>query len=383
MITVLTTSNSAVLRQLGSRPFQRLGVRHRLATTGPEALEIIRRERPALAIIDTELPDMDGYELCAKVKADPELRGTRVMLVVGSMMTRAQLEQLGDSGCDDVFSVPAPSDELYQHAARLLNLPCRAARRIQAQVRIEVNAGAQVIAGKVDNISASGAKVILEAPVVGAKEVRMRLFRTDEERAAVVRARVVWQRPDEGGGLAMGVEFFDLLPEMQRMLADLALWDIAETEDGLQVILHGDFTEVTDFEPLRVHLEGKPRVEFDLAGVRYMNSSGVRNWAAFLRLLKESDYSFLRCSVAFTSQAGMVPAVIGKGHVLSFLAPYHCDECDRSEERLLQSAALTAPTPSIPPRFRCSQCGGDLAFDDVAERYFAFLEHERASATTP
>jgi CheY-like chemotaxis protein len=377
MITVLTTSNSAVLRQLSSRPFQRLGVRHRLATTGPEALEIIRRERPALAIVDTELPEMNGYELCSKVKGDPELRGTRVMLVVGSMMTRAQLEQLGDSGCDDVFSVPAPSDELYQHAARLLNLPCRSARRIQAQVRIEVNAGAQVISGKVDNISSTGAKVILEAPVVGAKEVRLRLFRTDEERAAVVRGRIVWQRPDEAGGLAVGVEFFDLLPEMQRMLADLALWDLAESDEGVQVILHGDFTEVTDFEQLRAHVDTAPEVQFDLAGVRYLNSSGVRNWAAFLRQLK-AGYSFVRCSVAFTSQAGMVPAVIGKGRVLSFLAPYHCDECDRSEERLLQSAALTSPTPAVPPRFRCGQCGGELAFDDVAERYFAFLEHEQA-----
>ena len=135
---------------------------------------------------------------------------------------------------------------------------------------------------------------------------------------------------------------------------------------------------MTDFDQLRLHLEGTAKVEFDLAGVRYMNSSGVRNWAAFLRQLKETDCSFVRCSVAFTSQAGMVPAVVGKGHVLSFLAPYHCDECDRSEERLLQTAALTEPSPVIPPRFRCSQCGGELEFDDVAERYFAFLEHEKA-----
>jgi CheY-like chemotaxis protein len=350
------------LRQLGSRPFQRLGVRHRLASTGPEALEIVRRERPALCIVDTELPEMNGYELCSRIKADPELRGTRVMLVVSAVMNRAEIERLGQSGCDDVFSIPAPSDELYQHAARLLDLPHRQDRRIHVQVRIEVSAGAQVIAGRVENISSTGAKVILESPVVGVREVRLRLFRADDDRAAVVRGRIVWQRLDDIGGLAMGVEFFDLLPEMQRTIADLALWDISETEAGLQVLLHGDFTEVTDFDPLRTRLSGK--VEFDLSGVRYMNSSGVRNWAAFLRAIREIEYTFVRCSE-------------------SFLAPYHCDECDRSEERLLQTAALTKPSPVIPPRFRCSQCGGDLAFDDVAERYFAFLEHSLPASPPP
>jgi len=160
------------------------------------------------------------------------------------------------------------------------------------------------------------------------------------------------------------------------MVADLSLWDIVEMDDGYQVILHGDFTEVTDFDNLLAHLQGVKKVEFDLQGVRYLNSSGVRNWAAFLRFLKDTEYTFVRCSVAFTSQAGMVPAVVGKGRILSFLAPYHCDECDKSEERLLQTAALLTPSPVIPPRFRCGQCGGELAFDDVAERYFAFLEKE-------
>src|SRR5690348_14349178 len=133
MITVLTSNNSAVFRQLGSRAFRHLGVQHRVAASGSEFLDLVRRERPALAVVDAELPEpnLDGYEVCRRIKADPELTAVRVMLVLGAVISRAELERLSACGCDDVFTVPAPSDELYQHAARLVGLPHRGARRIQ------------------------------------------------------------------------------------------------------------------------------------------------------------------------------------------------------------------------------------------------------------
>jgi hypothetical protein len=120
------------------------------------------------------------------------------------------------------------------------------------------------------------------------------------------------------------------------------------------------------------------RVEFDLGGVRYLNSSGVRNWITFLRRLGNvTEHSFIRCSVAFIAQASMVPAVLGRGRVVSLWAPYHCDRCDRTDERLLHVAALldrSLGSKVTPPRFSVGQCGGELFFDDLPERYFAFVQ---------
>src|SRR2546421_370691 len=144
MITVLTSNNSAVFRQLGSRAFARLGVQHRVAVSGSEAVELVRRERPALAVLDVDLPEIDGYEVGRRIRADPELAAVRVMLVLGSVITRNELERLGASGCDDVFCVPAPSDELYQHAARLVGLPYRGTRSVHVQLRVELEAGPTV-----------------------------------------------------------------------------------------------------------------------------------------------------------------------------------------------------------------------------------------------
>jgi hypothetical protein len=115
------------------------------------------------------------------------------------------------------------------------------------------------------------------------------------------------------------------------------------------------------------------RVDFDMAQVRYMNSLGVRAWCEFLRAAPIQGYEFHACSVPFVLQASMVEDVVGRGTVTSFFAPYHCDHCDHQEERLLQSAAILASRLE-PPTFQCPKCDdGQLAFDDLPERYFAFL----------
>jgi hypothetical protein len=71
----------------------------------------------------------------------------------------------------------------------------------------------------------------------------------------------------------------------------------------------------------------------------------------------------------------MVEDVIGRGTVTSFFAPYHCPSCDHQEERLLQSAAILAAGLE-PPVFSCPTCSSQMTFDDIPERYFAFLDRD-------
>jgi hypothetical protein len=106
-----------------------------------------------------------------------------------------------------------------------------------------------------------------------------------------------------------------------------------------------------------------------------MNSLGVRAWCEFLRQARIQGYEFHACSVPFILQASMVKDVIGRGTVTSFFAPFHCINCDHQEERLLQSAAILAANLE-PPVFKCPSCAGALEFDDLPERYFAFLQDD-------
>ena len=63
-----------------SRILEGIGCRVIQARDGREALEAVRRERPALAVLDAMMPGVHGFEVCRGVKDDPELRGTRVVL---------------------------------------------------------------------------------------------------------------------------------------------------------------------------------------------------------------------------------------------------------------------------------------------------------------
>src|SRR5271168_5343832 len=58
--------------------------RIRVATSGVKALELVKTEpMPALVLLDIEMPGMDGYEVCNRLKADPQTRDIPVIFLTG------------------------------------------------------------------------------------------------------------------------------------------------------------------------------------------------------------------------------------------------------------------------------------------------------------
>ena len=53
------------------------------AADGQAALEVVRVERPDLVILDLTMPRLDGLGACAALRSDPELAGTRVLVLTG------------------------------------------------------------------------------------------------------------------------------------------------------------------------------------------------------------------------------------------------------------------------------------------------------------
>jgi CheY-like chemotaxis protein len=385
MLRLVTTNNVDVFRHLGSPAFQRLGIHYDIVTSYEEALVAIRNAPPRIALLDAELAGGSGFELCRAIKDDPDLRTIHVALILANLLTRETLDRVERSGCDDVLAMPIHPDDFYHHVAQIAGLPFRRERRVGVSLEILLSSDGAVappIKGEVMNVGGRGAGVLLPVPLEPGTGLQVRIHH-DGHAYAETAATVVWCKPGEPGDLgaySAGLSFTGEVPMKVRLLLEtLALFDVSPAADGgVTVSLQGDFTEMTSFQPLIERLAGESRIDFNAAAVRYMSSAGVRAWCQFLATLDGKRYTFRHCSVAFTSQAAMVPLVVGEGEVLSLEAPYLCESCDREELRLLETRALLREDGRVlPPQLTCAVCGGELGFDDVPDRYFAFLRDLR------
>ncbi len=70
--TILVVDDMEANRYLAGSWLRRKGYRVVEAATGAEALETLAAEQPNLVLLDVHLPDVSGFEVCARIKADPE-----------------------------------------------------------------------------------------------------------------------------------------------------------------------------------------------------------------------------------------------------------------------------------------------------------------------
>jgi CheY-like chemotaxis protein len=81
------------------------------ATNGEEALEIVRKQKPELVLLDIHMPVMDGMEVLKEIKADPELEKIPVIMV--SAYTSAEdIEQSMSLGASGFIKKPVIMDNL-------------------------------------------------------------------------------------------------------------------------------------------------------------------------------------------------------------------------------------------------------------------------------
>lgn len=77
---ILIVDDSPVELKLTTKILTQAGYETAVATSGPQALRIARENRPDLVILDVNMPQMDGYEVCQELKADPVTRDIPVIL---------------------------------------------------------------------------------------------------------------------------------------------------------------------------------------------------------------------------------------------------------------------------------------------------------------
>jgi twitching motility two-component system response regulator PilG len=94
------------------------------AKDGLEGLTRARELRPALVVTDVRMPGMDGFELCAAIRADAELRDVPVVLLT-SLNDETSRRKGTLVGASAFLTKPVSVEELRQIVGTLLRLPPR------------------------------------------------------------------------------------------------------------------------------------------------------------------------------------------------------------------------------------------------------------------
>ncbi|MFB3884133.1 MAG: response regulator [Thermodesulfobacteriota bacterium] len=91
------------------------------ASDGFEAGLQVSHFKPDLMILDIMMPDINGYEVCQKVKSSPETKDTKI-IVLSAYLDDEAFRQMKEYGADACFSKPLPLEQLKFEVAQLLGL---------------------------------------------------------------------------------------------------------------------------------------------------------------------------------------------------------------------------------------------------------------------
>jgi len=89
-----------------------------VARDGKEALEIIKKQKPHVIILDIMMPEMDGYEVCQFIRNEEELKATKVIFL--SAKTQPADIKKGLTMADSYITKPFSTKDIVSEVNEIL-----------------------------------------------------------------------------------------------------------------------------------------------------------------------------------------------------------------------------------------------------------------------
>ena len=93
----------------------------RSANNGFDAGMLVKEFRPDLVVLDVMLPDINGREVCQRVRSDGNLEAVKIICISG-MVEQDKIAELRVSGANDFLNKPFPIEKLLERSCDLLEI---------------------------------------------------------------------------------------------------------------------------------------------------------------------------------------------------------------------------------------------------------------------
>jgi PAS domain S-box-containing protein len=127
---ILNVDDNDGARYAKTRILQSAGFSVLEASNGTDALTTVKRGDVALVLLDVKLPDINGIEVCRRIKADPNSALVLVLQTSAALTGRADKIRGLEGGADNYLAAPIEADELIANVNALLRM-----RRTQHALR--------------------------------------------------------------------------------------------------------------------------------------------------------------------------------------------------------------------------------------------------------
>lgn len=117
--TILIVEDNDLNMKLFNDLLQAHGYETLQTKDGREAVEIVRRHRPDLVLMDIQLPEISGLEVTKMIKSDDELKEIPVIAVTAFAM-KGDEEKIREGGCEGYIAKPISVPTFLETVARFL-----------------------------------------------------------------------------------------------------------------------------------------------------------------------------------------------------------------------------------------------------------------------
>jgi len=94
---------------------------YKTANNGFDAGMMVKEFRPDLVILDVMLPDINGKEVCQRVRSDPTMSSVKIICISG-MVEQDKIADLRAAGADDFMHKPFTVEKLLERACEMLEI---------------------------------------------------------------------------------------------------------------------------------------------------------------------------------------------------------------------------------------------------------------------